>query len=801
MNPFSDLKVLDLSSGFAGAYCARMLADHGANVYKGSIAGRQDSSIGYGPYKKGGFSDDPGAIYHYLNYNKLPIPQVETGEGFESFLEFVSESDVMIEDFDDDERSRSDISEILASLPATAISCSITAFGKSNSWSSRPFSDLTMQALTGYCSANGNPGQMPLKEPGTESQFTAGANAFVGLVSAIIQRDVSGVGQSVDISILKTMLSSYGPYLLSALHTRDPRGQQEQGLHFGLVPCKDGYVTMSVRHEPTWEHLWIFFEDPDFANDPRYDTAAKRRASESELGAILLPRLSQYTKKELFEGLSPLRILVGEAQSMEDIFRDEHLKEREALFDYSDGFKMPSSPVKLSETPTQFRNKAPDPEDCLIPDYNVPVSKLKNPAYLPTRSSGPLCGMKATVLTQAWAGAYCTQLLADLGMDVVQVESVNRIDPWRGGFPPRLNGLYPGKDPGTRPWDRNALFNGVNRNKKGITLDLNDQKCKSALVDLVSSSDLFVENFSGRVIGNLGLDYESLRKINENLVMVRMPTYGTYGPYSNFAGNGGTTEPASGMSYLMGYEGGPPLNSGIMHTDAYSGILAAGAAVTALRLQQKTGVGQCVEVSQQEATLSLIAEYIMDYSLTGNIPGRQENFNRNVAPQGCYLSLDGIWVALTVEDETAWKEFQNVLGNPDELTDTRFLNLDSRQRYRFVLDESISKVVARWDSRQFTDTLRSAGIPCETVSNLLQVATSNDLHKLGMFVEIDHPDTGPFHHVAPPWDFSATPASIRMPAPTLGQHTNEVLRDRVGWSEDSIKRLFATGIIGTDPVT
>ena len=223
--------------------------------------------------------------------------------------------------------------------------------------------------------------------------------------------------------------------------------------------------------------------------------------------------------------------------------------------------------------------------------------------------------------------------------------------------------------------------------------------------------------------------------------------------------------------------------------------------MTALILQQKTRVGQFVEVSQQEATLSLIAEYIMDYSLTGNIPGRQENFNRNVAPQGCYLSLDGIWVALTVEDETAWKEFQNVLGNPDELTDTRFLNLDSRQRYRFVLDEAISKVVARWDSRQFTDTLRSAGIPCETVSNLLQVATSNDLHKLGMFVEIDHPDTGPFHHVAPPWDFSATPASIRMPAPTLGQHTNEVLRDRVGWSEDSIKRLFATGIIGTDPVT
>ena len=120
-----------------------------------------------------------------------------------------------------------------------------------------------------------------------------------------------------------------------------------------------------------------------------------------------------------------------------------------------------------------------------------------------------------------------------------------------------------------------------------------------------------------------------------------------------------------------------------MHTDAFSGILAAGAALTALRLQQKTGFGQCVEVSQQEATLSLLAEYIMEYSLTGNIPERQENSNRNVAPQGCYLSLDGIWIALTVEDETKWEAFQNSLGNPDELMDTHFLTLSLRQRYRF----------------------------------------------------------------------------------------------------------------------
>ena len=133
--------------------------------------------------------------------------------------------------------------------------------------------------------------------------------------------------------------------------------------------------------------------------------------------------------------------------------------------------------------------------------------------------------------------------------------------------------------------------------------------------------------------------------------------------------------------------------------------------------------------------------------------------------------------------------------------DTRFLTQSLRQRYRFQLDGSISKIVAGWDSTQFTDALRSVGIPCEPVNDLFEVATSDDFHELGMFFEVDHPSTGSFYHVSPPWDFSVTPASIRMPAPTLGQHTTEVLKNRLGWSENSVKTLLETGIIGTDPVT
>ena len=799
MEPFSGLKVLDISSGVAGSFCARLLADHGADVYKASLIGRADLLFPYGSPEGLPDCGSDSAMYHFLNLNKQQLPKFKSGSYFEDFL---SEIDILMEDLVPHERDKPDFVRLLSGLPSDVLRCSITPFGCNTEWSDRPYSDLTIQAITGYCSVNGSEGCPPLKEPGRETEFSAGANAFVGLASAIIYRDNTGVGQDVDVSILHTALASYGPYLLAALHTGEPRYQQKQGLHFGLVRCKDGYVSMSVRHEPTWEHLWIFLGDPDFAKDPRFDSAVKRRRNEPELAKILLPELAKYTRKELLTGLSPLRILVGPANSMIDLMNDEHLRERDAFFVYGTDItqKMPSNPVKMSGTPWKYRNHAPNPDSLKLGSGTISPSVEKFPRKLSSRSSRrPLSELRAVVLTQAWAGAYCTQILGDLGMEVIQVESVNRIDPWRGGIPPRLSGLYPDGKPGKRPWDRNALYNSVNRNKKGITLDLNDDECRSALLDLVASSDLFVENFSGRVIGNLGLDYETLVKENPSIVMLRMPTYGTFGPYANFPGNGGTTEPVSGMSYLMGYEGGPPLNSGIMHTDAYSGILAAGAAVTALRYRQLTGYGQCVEISQQEATLSLLAEFIMESSTTGKAPCRQGNSQKNVAPQGCYLSMDGNWVALTVSGNEKWASFCKAIDKDDLGSDPRFFDINSRFENRLALDEIISKILGEVDAASFTRRLRGFGIPCEIVLNTREVVLNSDFHKMGLFKKVKHDASGTFDHVVPAWELSQTPATIDLPAPTLGRHTKSVLSDILGWPDQRIKDLFVSGNSGNMP--
>ena len=802
MAPFSNLKVLDFSADFAGSYCSKLLADFGASVKKIIYEGRGDRSASYGPFIDDFRDSKSSAMFHYMNYNKevIPVP-----EGTQLNEKLLLSADLLIEDFSSKDFNFCGLDlEKIRKLNPDILICSLTPFGRETEWVDKPWSDLTIQALTGMCSVNGEQGKAPLKEPGTESEFITGANAFVASVAALINRDVTGVSQGVNVSILKSVLHSYSPYLLAALHTRNPREQQSQGLHFGLIPCKDGYVSLSVRHEPTWEHMWIFFGDPEFSENPKFDTAAKRRINEEELSEILLPILAQYSRKDLLHGLSPLRILVGIANSVSDLLEDEHLKARNAFINYeSEGksWQMPGPPFQMSLTPWKFESSTTSEDFQIWEEPLKLTNKTSKSLSALNKPKGPLSGMRGIVLTQAWAGAYSTQLLSDLGMEIIQVESVTRIDPWRGGVPPRLAGLYPNSNPGDNPWDRNALYNGVNRGKKAITLDLSHSEAKEVFMELVSISDVVVENFSGRVISNLGLDYESLRSVNPSVVMVRMPTYGTSGPYSNYPGNGGTTEPVSGMSFLMGYHDGPPVNSGIMHTDAYSGVLACGATITALRERLISGVGQEVDISQQEVSMTLLAEYIMEGSLSGESPGRQGNINRDYAPQGCYLSKDSYWIAISVKTDRQWKSFCDSLMLDSLVTDEDYSTKEFRKMNAVRLDREISKKMGNCIASEVVGKLQAESVPCEVISTLLEAAENDDFYQMGLFEKIFHSESGNFYYPVPPWDFENNPRNAQEPAPTLGEHSEEIFSNLNGWSENEITRFKNLGLTGTDPLT
>ncbi len=414
----------------------------------------------------------------------------------------------------------------------------------------------------------------------------------------------------------------------------------------------------------------------------------------------------------------------------------------------------------------------------------------------------PLRHIRATVLTQAWAGAFTTRLLADMGAEVIQVESLNRIDPWRGGYPPRLSGTYPNRDPGERPFDRNAAYNSVNTGKKAITLDLNHPEAMDAFLELVSVSDIVAENFSGRVLPNLGLEYPVLRSVNPSVILLRMPAYGVSGPYANYMGNGGTIEPMSGITSLLGYEGGPPMNSGVMHTDPFAGLMGMAGLMIALHHRARTGRGQEIDLSQQETSISLIPDHIMAYTMSGRPTQRRGNRSDGMAPRDNYpCKGDDSWVAIAVRSESEWTRLCAAMGNPELATDPRFRDLPTRQSNADALDRIISDWTRDKDAYDIANLLQSQSIPSAPVLKAADLLNNPQLKARAFFQTLDREDTGPLPYAGPPWRLSHTPGKLAGPPPGLGQHSKQVLREILGMPAERIQGLVNRFITGDTPPT
>ena len=412
----------------------------------------------------------------------------------------------------------------------------------------------------------------------------------------------------------------------------------------------------------------------------------------------------------------------------------------------------------------------------------------------------PLAHLRATVLTQAWAGAYATRLLADMGAEVIQIEALNRIDPWRGGYPPRLSGTYPAGVPGDRPYDRNAAYNSVNTGKKGITLDLNYTEARDALLELVSISDVFAENFSARVLPNLGLEYPALREVNPSIVLLRMPAYGCDGPYSTYMGNGGSIEPMSGITSLLGYPGGPPMNSGVMHTDPFAGMMATSAVMIALHHRARTGQGQEIDLSQQETSIGLIADRVIEYSMNGTGLERRGNRSNRMAPHNNYRCAgDDSWVAIAVRSDDEWTRLCSAMDTPDLAHDPRFTDLSSRLEHTDELDAIISAWTRNRDALDVTSLLQDEGIPSAPVLKATELADNPQLQERGFIQSVDHPESGTQQYAGVAWKLSRTPGRLGGPSPKLGQHSEEVLSDYLGRPVDEVDGMVARGITGDTP--
>jgi len=411
-------------------------------------------------------------------------------------------------------------------------------------------------------------------------------------------------------------------------------------------------------------------------------------------------------------------------------------------------------------------------------------------------SQSLLEGIRVLDLTMAYAGPIGTRILADMGAEVIKIESIQRID-----MPTRKIG-YPNNEPGKDPWNRGGYFHRLNVNKKGITLDLNHPKGRDIFLRLAKISDIVIESYSPRVMENFKLGYDVLKDVKPDIIMVSMSGFGHSGPHQDYTAYMPGMEAASGFSSITGYVDGRPLTSGTGYGDWVLGVTGMAAALTALYYRQRTGKGQYVDASGQEAIICHLGDAVMDYVMNQRVEPRSGNKHRSMAPQGCYRCKgEDEWINIAVETEEQWRSLCKVLGEPAWTREERFSDPLSRWKNQGELDSLIEGWTRNLEKRQAMDILQQAGVPAGAVLNVKEVMTDPHLLERGAFEVIDHPGgIGKFPHPKQMAAiFSKSPKFIPKAAPTLGQDNEYVLTNLLEMSQEDISGLEKEGIIGTTP--
>ena len=414
----------------------------------------------------------------------------------------------------------------------------------------------------------------------------------------------------------------------------------------------------------------------------------------------------------------------------------------------------------------------------------------------------PMKGVRALELSEIWAGPFCGSLMGDMGAEVIKVESIQRIA--RG--PININsasGDYPDNDPGEQPWNRQSNFNGTNRNKLGITLDLGTSKGVETFKELASISDIIFCNYARRVMDNFGLGYESIRKIKPDIIYMLMPGYGNTGPYKDYRSMGMAIDAITGHSHLRGYpEVDHSSNSLVHHPDAVAGVHGVAALSTALIHKTRTGIGQFIDMSQAESFMTHLGEIFLEYQMTGEPRERYGNRSPDFAPQGVYKCAgDDEWVSISVCDESQWNLFKKLLG----LSESIYSSLDTvkkRIENHTTLDDLINRWTQGKNKNDVMMELQNHGIPSGAVLNCGSDTYENrHLNQREFFELVEHPQAGIFPMSRGIFKFADTTLSNQRHSPCLGEHNTQILQNLLGISHENISGMEINEIIGTLPLS
>lgn len=681
--------------------------------------------------------------------------------------------------------------------PSRLIELVITPFGESG-----PYRDLradsgALQALSGLAYTSGAPDREPLSTQPEVVEYFAGAHGLLALLAALHWRGRTGEGSRIELSghDVAVAFDEYNLLVAGAMGVVRKRFYSHVifGYPSDIFECRDGYVSfMGVGRYI--EHLPLLLERPELLGTPMYDDPAYRANHWRELDDELVPWFRAQERDDIVRRMQELRMPVAPVLGVPELMEHPHIQHRKSIRRVRDG----EGELALVAPPFRLESYVPPEERRALPgvDALAPTPSPRRRYDTPTL---PFEGVRVADFSRVWAGPACTRMLAQLGADVVKIEGPANIDNVRGLF-------LVDNDAREDYWNHSAYFHNRNQNKRGIAIDLSEDAGRDAIRRLLTSCDVIVENFTPRVMHNLGLDYEAVSAINPRLVMVSMGGYGSSGPFANHAALGMALDGSSGLASGNGYPGGPPEKSGTAILDPFAGVCAASAVAAALLEREHTGRGQHVDLSQHEAALSLVGGWIAEYARTGAVPERRGNRSGRHAPQGMYPCAGGDeWIYLSVRDEPAWAALCEVLDS-DLAEEPRFASLAGRLEEHDALDKRLAARTRQWDKHALMRALQDRGVIAAAVLDGEEVLADPHLRARGTFEAIalgDVPEgmsTELLSQRYVPARFDRFEIAAARPAPRLGEHNREVLQGLAAFSDEEYGALERSGVVASEPV-
>jgi crotonobetainyl-CoA:carnitine CoA-transferase CaiB-like acyl-CoA transferase len=709
---YDDLRVVDLTQGIAGAYCAKLLTDLGADVVFAAPVG------------------DPLLTY-------LRTSQRHAGD----LAPWLEVADI-----------------VLVGEPGRApggsqplVTVSITAVGHGGPDDGLALTDEVLQARSGSLAGHGHADRPPLTVGGRLGEYVTGAYAALGAVTAWRRASRTGTPEVVDVSMLEAIQMTF--VTTPTLMARFPGGRMGSFRWVmipGNEPTSDGrFVGITTVTEQQWKTLAGVIGRDDMADDPELGTMIGRFRRAAEVNDALRTWTGAHTADEVVAACVDARVPATIVGNGAELPQFDHVIARDVLV------RQPGETWIRPRAP--FRFHAVADRELVAPDEADPAhawparARVEAPDAMGER---PLAGVKVLDFTAFWAGPAATAWLCAMGADVIKVEAVQRPDGIRFSAAVR-----PSQDP--KFYEMSALFHASNLGKRGITLDLGQPEGLEIARQLIANADVVVENFTPRVLERFGLDYDAVRAMRPDVVMVRMPAFGLAGPWRDRPGFAQTMEQITGMAWVTGYEGGPPIIPG-GPVDPMVGAHAALAIVAALEHRARTGAGQLVEVPLLEVATAVTAEQVIRYAIDGTLLDRR-------GTGGVYRALgDDAWVAVDIGSDP--------------------MSADRRAEW-----------CATREAGSAATELCATGVAASAMVPGYATLDDPQMRARGFFEALDHPYVGRQEYPTWPLRMSAGPARYWSgPAPTLGQHTEAVLRE-LGVTDETLEQLREQHVIGDVP--